>query len=312
MAAELPDQIGPYRVAELLGRGGSSPVYKAIDPASGRPVVVRLLSPHLRENPAAAQRFERESRALIASPHPNVVQVAATGTEGGRPYLVTEYLPGQRLDQVLRERRLSVPEIVSVMKGICRGLAHVHENGVLHHHLSPHAVLVSPDLSAVKLNEFGFTRLESLGLTGTVSTGAISLSSFHYLAPEQADSPATSGTAPDHRADLYAAGVIFQEMITGRPPGGKFNLPSQSNSEALPETDVIVLKCLARNPSERYATAIDLLADLDRLEEALRVRLLSEIRGITQKAGGPGRGLIVAGLVVLLAVLVVVGYLLAR
>lgn len=309
MTAELPSRIGPYRVTELLGRGGSSPVYKAADPASGRAVVVRLLSSHMRENSAAAQRFERESRALNAAPHPNVVQVVATGTEGGRPYLVTEHFPGLRLDQVLRERRLSVPEIVSVMKGICRGLAHIHQNGVLHHHLSPHAVLVSPDLSAVKLNELGFTRVESLGLTGTISTGAISLSSFHYLAPEQADS---SGVAPDHRADLYAAGVIFQEMITGRPPGGKFNLPSQSNSEALPETDVIVLKCLARNPSERYATAIDLLADLGRLEEALRVRLLSEIRGITQKAAGPRRGLAMAGIVLLLVVLVVVGYLLAR
>lgn len=311
MTAELPSQIGPYRVTELLGRGGSSPVYKATDPASGRAVVVRLLSSHLRENPAAAQRFDRESRALSAAPHPNVVHVVATGTEGGRPYLVTEHFPSLRLDQVLRERRLSVPEIVSVMKGICRGLAHIHQNGVLHHHLSPHAVLVSPDLSAVKLNELGFTRLESLGLTGTISTGAISLSSFHYLAPEQADSSGT-GMAPDHRADLYAAGVIFQEMITGRPPGGKFNLPSQSNSEALPETDVIVLKCLARNPSERYATAIDLLADLGRLEEALRVRLLSEIRGITQKAAGPRRGLVLAGIALLLAVLVVVGYLLAR
>ncbi len=312
MAAELPDQIGPYRIAELLGRGGSSPVYKAIDPASGRAVVVRLLSPHLRENPAAAERFERESRALNAAPHPNIIHVAATGTAGreaARPYLVTEHFPSQRLDQVLRERRLSVPEIVSIMKGICRGLAHVHQHGVLHHHLSPHAVLVSPDLSVVKLNEFGFTRLESLGLTGTISTGALSLSSFHYLAPEQADA---SGVAPDHRADLYAAGVIFQEMITGRPPGGKFNLPSQSNSEALPETDVIVLKCLARNPSARYATAIDLLADLGHLEEALSMRLLSEIRGITQKAGGPGRGLIVGGIVLLLAVLVVVGYVLAR
>lgn len=311
MAADLPSRIGPYRVTEILGRGGSSPVYRAEDPASGRAVAVRLLSPHLLENPAAAQRFERESRALAAAPHPNVAQVLATGTEGGRPYLATEYVPGARLDQVLRERRLSVPEVLSVMKGICRGLAHVHQYGVLHHHLSPHAVLVSPDLSGVKLHEFGFTRLESLGLTGTLSTGAISLSSFHYLAPEQADSSGTPGMPPDHRADLYAAGVIFQEMITGRPPGGKFNLPSQSNSEALPETDVIVLKCLARNPAERYATAVDLLADLGRLEEALRVRLLSEIRGI-QKAAGPKRGLIAAGVALLLIALFLVGYLLAR
>ena len=308
MSPDLPSQIGPYRVTELLGRGGSSPVYKAVDPKSGRPVVVRLLSSHILENKAAADRFERESHALMSAPHPSVLQILDTGVEGSRPYLVTELVQGVGLDNVLKERRLSVEEILTVMKGICRGLAHAHQQGVLHHHISPHAILVSPDFSMVKLTEFGFTRLESLGLTGTMSTGAITLGAFHYLAPEQVDSGATA----DHRADLYAVGAVFQEMLTGRPPTGKFSLPSQSNSELLPETDVIVLKCLARNPSDRYSTALELLADLGRLEEGLRLRLLSEIRGVTQKAAGPNKRLLLGGLVALLIVLAVVGYLLTR
>ena len=308
MPDNLPAQIGPYRVTGLLGRGGSSPVYKAVDPKSGRPVVVRLLSPHLIENRAAAERFERESRALMSAPHPSLLQILDTGVEGSRPYLVTELVQGVGLDNVLKERRLSVNEILSVMKGICRGVAHAHQQGVLHHHISPHAVLVSPDFSMVKLTEFGFTRIESLGLTGTLSTGAVTLGAFHYLAPEQVDSNSIS----DHRADLYAVGAVFQEMLTGRPPTGKFSLPSQSNSELLPETDVIVLKCLARNPSERYATALELLADLGKLEESLKLRLLSEIRGVTQKAAGPNKGLLLGGLVALLIVLALVGYLLAR
>src|SRR6185436_485683 len=203
---------------------------------------------------------------------------------------------GRRLDEVLRERRLSVTEVLAVMKGLCRALAQAHEKGVLHHHLSPHAILVSPDLSTVQLTDFG-SRLESLGLTGTVSTGAVSLAAFHYLAPEQVES---SGLAPDHRADLYAVGAVFQEMLTGRPPSGKFTLPSQSNSELPSETDTIVLKCLARNPSERYATALELLGDLGKLEEALNLRLLSEIRGVTQKAAGSNKGLLIGGLVALL------------
>jgi serine/threonine-protein kinase len=308
MSLDLPTQVGPYRVNGLLGRGGSSPVYKAEDPRSGRPVVVRLLSPHLVENQAAATRFERESRALMSSPHPSVLQILDTGVEGTRPYLVTELVQGVGLDNVLKERRLAVKEVLAVMKGICRGLAHAHQHGVLHHHISPHAILVSPDFSMVKLTEFGFTRIESLGLTGTLSTGAITLGAFHYLAPEQVDSNATA----DHRADIYAVGAVFQEMLTGRPPTGKFSLPSQSNSELLPETDTIVLKCLARNPSERYATALELLGDLGRLEEALKLRLLSEIHGVTQKAAGSNKGLLIGGLVALLIVLAVVGYLLAR
>lgn len=308
MPDALPTQIGPYPVTGLLGRGGSSPVYKAVDPRSGKPVVVRLLSPHLVENKAAAARFERDSRALMSAPHPSLLQILGTGVEGSRPFLVTEMVQGVGLDNVLKERRLSVTEILTVMKGICRGLAHAHQLGVPHHHLSPHAVLVSPDLSLVKLTEFGFTRIESLGLTGTLSTGAITLGAFHYLAPEQVDSNA----ATDHRADLYALGAVFQEMLTGRPPTGKFSLPSQSNSELLPETDTIVLKCLARNPSERYTTALELLGDLGKLEEALNLRLLSEIRGVTQKAADSNKGLLIGGLVALLLVLVLVGYLIGR
>ncbi len=216
----------------------------------------------------------------------------------------------QPLDEVLKQRRLSVPEILAVMKGICRGLAEAHQRGVLHLHLSPQAIRVSPDFSQVELIGFG-VRSETLSLTSTLNTGALSLGAFHYLAPEQLEP--RPGSPADHRADIYSAGAIFQELLTGRPPGGKFSLPSQSNSELLPETDVIVLKALDRDPSDRYATALDLLADLEHLEEALRVRLLSEIRGITHKASsGPGRGLLIAVVGLLLAALAVAAYLFVR
>jgi serine/threonine protein kinase len=222
---------------------------------------------------------------------------------------ITETIPGGRsLADVLRERRLDVSEALSVMKGICRGLAQAHQSGVLHHRISPQAVLVSPDLSTVKLTGFGAARAETRGLTSTLNTGAFGLGAFNYLAPEQLED---SGVRPDHRADLYAVGAVFHEMLTGRPPnGGKFTLPSQTNSQLLPETDVIVLKCLARNPPERYTTALELLADLGRLEETQRVRLLSELREI--KTAGPGRGLLVAGVLLLLIALAVIGYFLAR
>lgn len=220
----------------------------------------------------------------------------------------------QSLDEVLKQRRLSVPEILAVMKGICRGLAEAHQRGVLHLHLSPQAIRVSPDFSQVELTGFGGirgTQAEALSLTSTLNTGALSLGAFHYLAPEQLEP--RPGAPADHRADIYSAGAIFQELLTGRPPGGKFSLPSQSNSELLPETDVIVLKALDRDPSDRYATALDLLADLERLEEALRVRLLSEIRGITHKASsGPGRGLLIAMAALLLAALAVAAFLFVR
>src|SRR5436305_7325226 len=308
MATDLPSRIGPYPVTELIGREGSALLYRATNPANGRPVVAHLLSPRLAEEPQLLARFRRDGAALARSPHPNVLQVIAVGEEDGRPYLITEPFPGAPLDEVLHGRRLTVPEAFTVMNGLCRALAHAHQNGVLHEHVWPHALRVSPDFGTVKLTDFGFARAEALGMTGTLSTGALNLGAFRYLAPEQTES--RPGAPPDHRADLYSAGAVFQEILTGRPPGGRVALPSQVNSELPPETDVLILKCLARHPRERYATALDLLADLGKLEEATRVRVISELRGI-QQAGSQRRTLLLAG-AVLLVVLAIVVFLLLR
>lgn len=302
MSAEIPGQIGPYRVQEQIGREGGAALYRALDP-SGRPVTVQLLPSRLLEDARAYEIFRTEAAALAADGHHNVLRVLGAGQEGDRPYLALEAFPGQPLSEILRSRRLTVAEAFAVMKAICRGLAHAHERGVIHRHVSPQAVRVLPDLSQVKLAEFGFSRMEALGMTGTLSTGALSLGAFHYLAPEQLD-----GKPVDHRADLYSAGVVFQEMLTGRPPGNRIALPSQVNGALPPQTDVVVLKCLARNPMERYATAIDVENAVESLEETLQVRLLSEIRDITQ-AGTPSKVLLWGAVALVLAALVVVGIL---
>jgi len=212
------------------------------------------------------------------------------------------------LDEILKERRLTIGEAITVMRGICRGLARGHEQGMVHGHLWPHAVLVAPNLTEVQVTGFGGTPV--LGMTGTLSTGALDLGAFRYLAPEQTE-PRPGAPPPDHRADIYSAGVIFHEMLPGRAPGERLSLPTQLNSELPPEADVLVLKCLARNPTERYASAIDLLAGLAKLEEASRLRLISELRGIAQASSGR-RPLIIAGAVVLLVILAVVVFLLKR
>lgn len=305
MATELPGRIGPYRVQEQIGREGGAAVFRALDP-SGRPVTVHLLPARLTGDARAYERFRTEAAALARDDHPNLLNVLETGTEGDRPYLVLESFQGKPLSEVLRARRLTTAEAFSVMKAICRGLAHAHEHGVLHTHIWPHAVRVSPDLVQVKLADFGFARLDALGTSGTLNTGALSLGAFHYLAPEQLDDHAV-----DHRADLYAAGVLFQEMLTCQPPRERVALPSQINSTLLPETDIVVLKCLERDPIERYATAIDLLEAIEKLEEDMRVRLLSELRDITQP-GSRSRVLVWGVIVLVLAALVVAGIVLMR
>jgi len=214
----------------------------------------------------------------------------------------------QPLDEILKARRLTIGEAITVMRGICRGLARSHEQGAVHGHLWPHMVLVAPNLSEVQITGFG--ELQAMGLTGTLSTGSLNLGAFRYLAPEQTE-PRPGAPPPDHRADVYSAGVIFHEMLTGRAPGERLSLPTQLNSELPPAADVLVLKCLARNPTERYASAVDLLADLAKLEEASRLRLISELRGIAQASSGR-RPLIIAGVVLLCVVIAVVLFLVKR
>jgi eukaryotic-like serine/threonine-protein kinase len=214
----------------------------------------------------------------------------------------------QPLDEILKARRLTIAEAITVMRGICRGLAQAHEQGTVHGHLWPHAVLVPQNLSEVRITDFGAA--QAMGLTGTLSTGSLNLGAFRYLAPEQVDAR-PGAPPPDHRADLYSAGVIFHEMLTGRAPGERLSLPTQLNSELPPEADVLVLKCLSRNPTQRYASAIDLLADLAKLEEASRLRLLTELRGIAQ-AGSGRRPLLIAGAVLLCVAVAVVIILLKR
>jgi serine/threonine-protein kinase len=317
MPPELPETIGPFQVRALLGRAGQSAVYTAASPA-GREVAIKLFPAALSESPAAVERFHREMRALgTVSRHPNLVHVLDTGQEGERLYLVMERVAGTSLDRVLKQKRPSLSEAFTVMRGICRGLAQGHQHGILHRSLTPRNVLVSPDFATVKVSDLGATSFETAApsLTATLSTGEIRLGALYYLAPEILE-----GSGPvEPQADLYSAGVIFHEMLTGRAPGPKFALPSQLVPGLPPEVDVVVLRCLARKPGERYANAGDLLAALERLEETLRLRTLTEIREAGRLLGGgnaeTGRrpvALYVGLALVALAVLAAVGFLLAR
>jgi eukaryotic-like serine/threonine-protein kinase len=317
MPSDHLETIGPYTVREYLGRAGGSAVYKAADPRGGL-VAVKLFPHRLSEDPATVERFHRELKAVApVTRHPHLAQILETGQEGDRLYLAMELVEGTSLDRLLKQRRLSLAEAFTVIRGVCRGLAHGHQHGLVHRSLTPRTVLVSPDFDLVKVSDLGATAFETAmpNLTATLSTGEIHLGALYYLAPETLE-----GQKADARADLYSAGVIFHEMLTGRSPGPKFALPSQIDPTLSQEIDVVVLRCLARRPDERYASAGDLLAALDRLEEILRLRTLTEIRGISQAGsrllGGSEKGkktpLYVGLAVLVLVILAAVGYWLMR
>ena len=276
-ATEVPKQIGPYEILGPLGKGGMGAVYKAMQPSLNRIVAIKVLPPDFAKDPEAVTRFHREAQTVAMLSHPNIVQIIDKGEDQGILYFAMEYVEGTSLDVVLRQRRLSLQEVVQIVKQIGRGLGAAHRAGVVHRDLNPRNILVSPTLTVVKLADFGISRVESVTRNlGTIATRDMTLGSMHYLAPEQA----VDASSVDHRADIYSLGVVFYEALTGRMPLGKFSLPSELNRELPSEIDPIVLKCLATEPEKRYATVGKLLEDIDKLEELLRFQLLDELKGL--------------------------------
>jgi serine/threonine-protein kinase len=308
--AKHPTQIGQYQILSALDKGAVGQVYKATQPAGKRTVVVRVLPDRLA---AGADDFDRELEKVARLDHANVVHLLEDGRDGDTRFLVSEYVPGSTLEAVLRKRRLSLQEAFGVFRHLCHGLEAAHRQGVVHRHLNPRNVLVSGDLRVVKIADFGLGRTESLSRDlGTLATAEASMGSLQYMAPEQA----RDLSAADARSDIYSAGAVLYEMLTGKVPLGRFGLPSQVASEVPPETDAIVLKCLASDPKERYGTVSQLLQALAGLEDRLRLGLVTELRGLTRstsdifRAGGRRTLiLVVAGLTVLLVALVAFFYL---
>jgi eukaryotic-like serine/threonine-protein kinase len=317
MPDSVPESIGPYRVTGVLGKRHPATAYQATAP-DGRAVIVEVMSRAVSSEPEAVERFHREVQEIAALEHPNLIRVYESGEDDGRLYLVRQAWEGQALGDLLRQRRPTVPEALAGFKGILKGLGHLHQKGLLHRDVNPTTVLVAPDLSEVKLTGFGLGKADALGgTTGTLSTGEVSLANVYYLAPEQAE-----GKRTDARADLYSAGVLFHQLLTGRAPSTKFGLPSQLNPELPPEVDTLVLKCLARRPEERYSNVPHLLGDLLRLEETLKLRLLTQLQGIgrstsrllVQEEGGEKKGspLLWVGIGLAVVILAVVVFVLVR
>lgn len=273
-----PARIGRYEILETLSEDPTGRVYKAVDPSRHRTVAIKVLRRELAADEQRAERFHREAGAVALIDHPNVVRILEQDRDGDRWFFVMEYLPGSSLEAVLRRRRLSLHEAFAVFAAACRGLEAAHRQGVTHRDLNPRNILVSDDLEQVKLADFAIGRAQSLSdEAGTLSTAEVSMGSLHYMAPEQARDLA----AADQRSDIYSAGAVFYELLTGRVPVGRLSLPSQLNGEVPPETDAIVLECLASNPVDRYATAGQLLQAVARLEDQLHLGLVNELRGIS-------------------------------
>ncbi|MGZ8805170.1 MAG: Stk1 family PASTA domain-containing Ser/Thr kinase [Microbacterium sp.] len=267
---------GRYRVRARLARGGMATVYVATDLRLERRIALKVMHGHLSDDTVFQSRFIQEARAAARLADPHVVNVFDQGQDGDMAYLVMEYLPGITLRELLREqRRLTVPQTVTIMDAILSGLAAAHLAGIVHRDVKPENVLLAED-GRIKIGDFGLAR----ATTANTATGAQLLGTIAYLAPELV----TRGMA-DARSDIYSLGIMLYEMLVGEQPykgeqpmqiafqhaTDSVPRPSVKNPGVPEQLDELVLWATEKSPDDRPNDAKEMLDRLRAIEHELGI-----------------------------------------
>ncbi len=272
------EQIGPYRILAELGRGGMGVVYKAEDTRLDRTVALKFLAPHLVADPEIRARFTREAKAAATLNHPNICTVYEIEEIEGRTFISMAYIDGQGLDEKIKQGPLKLADAIDVASQAGEGLAEAHSQGIVHRDVKPGNIMIKSKDRANPLAiimDFGLARLVRRSTITRVGTRVGTVS---YMSPEQ-----TEGSKVDHRADIWALGVVLYEMVCGLPPfRGEYDeavLYSILNEDPEPltgrraglpvELDWIISKALAKNSRERYQTVDEFVNDLRRLSHRM-------------------------------------------
>jgi serine/threonine protein kinase len=275
MPLTIASTLGPYEIRSEIGAGGMGEVYRAHDTRLGRDVAIKVLPAHFSSDPDRLRRFEQEARAAAALNHPNILAVHQLGTYEGMPYLVSELLHGETLREALRRGALPLRKATDYAMQIANGLAAAHEKGIVHRDLKPENLFLTRD-GRLKILDFGLAKLTQ---TSDVSTddrtftqhdgtnpGSV-MGTAGYMSPEQ-----VRGEPADHRADVFALGAIFYEMLTGtrafRKPTAAETMTAILNEDPTPIAQLapatplplqrVVHRCLEKNPAQRFQSALDL------------------------------------------------------
>jgi non-specific serine/threonine protein kinase len=268
-------KLGHYHLVEKIGAGGMGEVYRARDEHLDRDVAIKVLCAGLLADEASRRRFHGEAMALSKLAHPNIASVYDFDTHEGIDFLVTEYIPGVTLSEKLAQGPLPERDVVELGMQLAEGLAAAHSRALVHRDLKPGNLRVTAD-DRLKILDFGLAiRLPAISdATASTVTGAAELAgTLAYMAPEQ-----LRGEPIDFRTDLYAAGAVLYEMVSGRPPFEEklspplidaiLHRPPKPPRSIRPSLSArleeIILRCLEKNPEHRYQSARDLLADLRR------------------------------------------------
>jgi serine/threonine protein kinase len=265
--AEIAEKFPQLEILELIGKGGMGAVYKARQRQLDRIVALKILPPGIGDSPAFAERFAREAKALAKLNHPGIVTIYDFGRADGLFYFFMEFVDGVNLRQLLHAGRISAREALAIVPQICDALQFAHDQGIVHRDIKPENILLDRR-GRVKVADFGLAKI--MGNDGRADlpvsredgaaqqrcpTDALTdagkvMGTPQYMAPEQREHPAEV----DHRADIYALGVVFYQMLTGELPGKKIEPPSNKVQIDV-RLDEVVLRALEKKPELRYQQA---------------------------------------------------------
>jgi serine/threonine protein kinase len=266
MALYEGQTLGPYQIIGQLGQGGMATVYKAYHAKLDRYVAVKVMHPAFKDDGNFLARFEREAQIVAKLEHAHIVPVYDYAEHDGQPYLVMKFIEGRTLKRILSAAPPTLDDILSILTPIAAALTYAHKQGVLHRDIKPSNIVLD-NSNVPYLTDFGLARIAQAG-ESTMSADMI-LGTPQYISPEQARGEKNL----DYHTDLYSLGVILYEMVVGRVP---FNadtpyaivhdqiytdlpLPSKLNPEVPPPVEVVLLKALAKNPSDRFGSATEMI-----------------------------------------------------
>ena len=270
-------KLGRYEIAAEIGRGAMGTVYKANDPLIERTIALKTIRLDLshQANQAFEERFYREAKSAGRLNHPNIVTIYDVGKTGDTAYIAMEYLEGESLDSLLEKHTPLTPaRLTQIALQIANGLAYAHQHGVIHRDIKPANIILMRRGGIVKITDFGIAHIPTSAQT---ESGAL-LGSPRYMSPEQ-----VQGKIVDGRSDVFSLGVVLYEILTGHTPFGGDNLsailynimhyqpvlPSCAGPGVSEAFDPIVMRALAKSPSERYQTAREMAADLRALRGSM-------------------------------------------
>ncbi len=268
---------GRYELLEKIGDGGMAVVYKAKDKLLNRYIAVKILRPEFTKDATFVENFKRESQAAAGLSHPNIVSVYDVGREGNINYIVMELVEGRTLNEVIAEQApMDYRQVINISKQVAAALRVAHKNKIIHRDVKPHNIMITND-GVVKLADFGIAKAVN---DATLSTGSKIIGSVHYFSPEQA-----RGNYVDERSDIYSLGIVMFEMLTGKVPFDGDNpvtvalkhinedvpSPSEFVPGIPPALERAVLKATNKFQTNRYASADELIEDLDNIEFVTKV-----------------------------------------